>query len=476
MKKALLILALVLSSFAPLQSQAGELDNIFEDFDHRAYTRDELRFLQLGLAFEGYYHGLLDGAWGAISSRAFEQFSKTEFNHTPLHAHSAVLSISTANRVVENEWTYRYFPTMGLSFLIPEKSWIDGTYSKDFANFEDSASSLKYSITFGDKEWTQGIHTYAERFHELAGQPYTVRKQGFAVTSAQNKSGNTLYVRSRHWKGTWSTLMLSAHSQDAGLLAAVSASISKDPNVRLNVPQSGFMFATAKKAIELFESPEEDAPAQDPQTTHQDPVTEANTTSTGSGFWVSKQGYVLTNAHVIEGCTSVKVNGEPASIVTSSENFDLALLLASPTSNIASFATKPARLNEDIIVAGYPLSFMLGGVNVTRGSVSGMKGLVGDEITMQISAPVQSGNSGGPVVSSSGDVVGVVVAKLDAEVVQDTIGDTPQNINFAIRGEVAKLFLTLNGIEPVLGVSREPFDPVSLAEETTKFTAFIECQ
>jgi len=89
---------------------------------------------------------------------------------------------------------------------------------------------------------------------------------------------------------------------------------------------------------------------------------------------------------------------------------------------------------------------ILGGPNVTRGSVSSMKGMAGDAMNMQITAPVQPGNSGGPVMDQFGGVVGVVVSKLDAGRMADIAGDIPQNINFAIRGEITELYLSKTGL------------------------------
>lgn len=118
---------------------------------------------------------------------------------------------------------------------------------------------------------------------------------------------------------------------------------------------------------------------------------------------------------------------------------------------------------------------MLGGLNVTRGSVAALTGLVGDVKTMQISAPVQGGNSGGPVVDEAGRVVGVVVSKLDALRVADISGEIPQNINFAIRAEVAKLFLGANGIDYAISKEDAAVKPTALAKEATGYTALIEC-
>lgn len=474
-----LVLGMLLTClfFTSVTAEETHPDYLFEEFDPSYYTRDELRFIQLSLAFEGYYQGLLDGAWGKMSRRALTRYAQSVFDSEPLHAHSAYLAMRGASRVVDDNWQYEYYEPLGLSFLVPFASYLDGKYAEKFVNFEHGNSSLSYSMTFGTADWTQSVHEYAVSFHESYGAPYTVRKKSFAVTSSKNAQGRTLYVRSHIWQGMWATLLLSADASDAGLLGAVSSSISTDPLVRLKMPKSGLLLASTQDAAALLAEPAEGKNSNEVQRSSTDP--QAGTASgprTGSGFRVSDKGHILTNAHVVENCDVLKIDGSPVTLVKASESFDLALLQAEPASSIASFASSPARLNQDITVVGFPLSGLLGGINVTRGTISGMTGLVGDETTMQISAPVQVGNSGGPVVSSNGEVVGVVVSKLDAERLQEAFGDTPQNINFAVRAEVAKLFLTLNGVEPHLSVNAPLLAPEDLAETVAQYTVLIECE
>lgn len=171
------------------------------------------------------------------------------------------------------------------------------------------------------------------------------------------------------------------------------------------------------------------------------------------------------------------VDGKPARQVAQDETFDLALVPSDGLAGTpaASFAASPARLNSDVTVVGYPLNGLLGGLNVTRGAVASLKGMGGDATRMQISAPVQPLNSGGPVLDAYGSVVGVVVAKLDAQVVANVFGDIPQNVNFAIRGEIAKLFLFQNCVEP--GVTAEPslLSAETLAERAAGFMTLIQC-
>ncbi|MCY4541691.1 MAG: trypsin-like peptidase domain-containing protein [Rhodobacteraceae bacterium] len=198
---------------------------------------------------------------------------------------------------------------------------------------------------------------------------------------------------------------------------------------------------------------------------------------TGSAFVVSDKGHLLTNAHVVEGCDSIAVNGLRANVLKASGQIDLALIQARHLSGnqAAVFAQQPASLNLDIAVVGFPLGGILGGLNITRGTVSATKGLKGSESTMQISAPVQPGNSGGPVLDASGSVVGVVVAKLNAVKFAEETGDIPQNVNFAIRGRVAKQFLSQNGVKPLMARRASALDPIELGKRAQSITYLVEC-
>lgn len=172
------------------------------------------------------------------------------------------------------------------------------------------------------------------------------------------------------------------------------------------------------------------------------------------------------------------MDGMPAAVLARSDEFDLALLKMTVAfdKQVAVFSAAPARLNSDVTAVGYPYAGLLGGLNVTRGAVSALKAPGGNCTTMQITAPVQRGNSGGPLLASDGEVVGVVVSKLDAQKVAEVTGDLPQNINFAIRGEIATLFLAQNGVDPRLSLSDNPLPPEAIAQKAQGFTTFIECR
>ena len=94
---------------------------------------------------------------------------------------------------------------------------------------------------------------------------------------------------------------------------------------------------------------------------------------------------------------------------------------------------------------------------------------------LQISAAIQGGNSGGPLLDEFGNVVGIVTLKADLDFLLKK-REIPQNINFAIKAAIAYGFLGANGVQPNLSASQEPLSHPTLAEQAKLFTVFIRCQ
>ncbi len=206
--------------------------------------------------------------------------------------------------------------------------------------------------------------------------------------------------------------------------------------------------------------------------------------STGSGFVVAS-GRALTNHHVIDGCRRVMVRTPqgralPARVLAADSRRDLAVLAyegdAGPP---LPFREGPAiARGESVVTYGFPLSGVLSsGPTLTTGDVSALAGLRDNPLHFQISAPVQPGNSGGPLLDSRANVIGVVVSKLNAlRIAQMTGGDIPQNVNFAIKGAEAVRFLRENNTPPTLAASTGPDRRASdVGEVAHASTLFIQC-
>ncbi len=109
------------------------------------------------------------------------------------------------------------------------------------------------------------------------------------------------------------------------------------------------------------------------------------------------------------------------------------------------------------------------------GNVTALAGLRDDSRSIQISAPIQPGNSGGPVLDDAGRLIGVVVAKIDDLAVAKRTGSLPQNINFAIRASTLMNFLDANAISYSSAISGEALGPTKVAERAAAASAQVAC-
>ncbi len=183
--------------------------------------------------------------------------------------------------------------------------------------------------------------------------------------------------------------------------------------------------------------------------------------SEGTG-WPVAGGFVVTNHHVIAGAQTIwiiTVAGAKlqATIAADDVNNDLVLLKVQNPSTLPPalpIAPSPAAVGESVFALGYPHPDLMGSdVKLTDGIISAMAGPGDDPRLYQISAQVQSGNSGGPLLDMDGEVVGIVSAKLDAAKVFKLTGDLPENVNYAIKASyLAALLQSVNpiGKMPVL--------------------------
>jgi S1-C subfamily serine protease len=204
---------------------------------------------------------------------------------------------------------------------------------------------------------------------------------------------------------------------------------------------------------------------------------------TGTGFVISSSGHVVTNNHVIDGCVgdihgSLSGEGEVAlRVVATDELNDLALVkVAKSFSDVARIRATAIHSGDTVIAIGYPFYGLLtSDFTVTTGIVSSLSGLLNDTRYLQISAAVQSGNSGGPLLDTSGNVVGVVAAKLNALKVARATGDLPENINFAIKTGVLRDFLDNSAVTYQTADSVQERKTADIAAKARGYTMLISC-
>ena len=180
---------------------------------------------------------------------------------------------------------------------------------------------------------------------------------------------------------------------------------------------------------------------------------------------------MLTNAHAIRGCAEVHLpQAGVVEVMTRDESSDLTLLRApaGTARAVAKFRQgRGIRPGASVVVMGYPLRGLLASeANVSTGD---------DRRLIRITAPVQPGNGGGPMLDAAGNVVEVVVAKLDAIRIARSTGGIPQNVNFAISAGAARAFLDAEGVPYETAPSDDAMEPVEVAAAARKFTVLVEC-
>ncbi|SPJ23399.1 S1 family peptidase [Palleronia abyssalis] len=440
--------------------------NLWAEFDARPLSRPENRMLQAALTASGDYVGTLDGEWGRRSQDALDRFALREFQTKPLNAHAALLAAQILDTFADEGWEYRRIDWLAMSALLPQANLTLTENEATFSEWRHRTRDL--GVLMGDYAtgYMVDLHGQVLENAPFASAPYTVRQDDLWI-SAFPTGGGRIYLRSDLLYGTWSTIMVQAGPDALPDLALITASLTPDPPPNILPSIDGPLLRMVAELSEEIAAPEPDRRAEvaQPQPHGDAPI------GSGTAFFVTDDGIALTNHHVIAQCATITVGGASATVLADSAMFDLAALRIGGTTTPLAFSAETTPLNADITIAGYPLSDILGGLNINRGSVSSLKGPGGDETKIQISAPVQSGNSGGPVIDRYGNLVGVVVEKMNSL----RGGEVVQNVNFAVRGEIAKAFLSSNGIHFAEALAAAPLSPEDAARRLSAATKPVLC-
>ena len=202
---------------------------------------------------------------------------------------------------------------------------------------------------------------------------------------------------------------------------------------------------------------------------------------TGTGFAIGN-GFIVTNNHVVCEAKTISIKGingdmnkdYTVEVVATDKINDLAIIKVN-NPNASGFGTIPyavqqrmADVGEDVFVLGYPLTQALGNeIKLTNGIISSRTGYLGNISTYQISAPVQPGNSGGPMFDNKGNVIGIVVAGVPGA----------DNVGYAIKTSYLQILIESAGLDIKLPRNNN-ISIFSLTEKVKKiknFVFYIEC-
>lgn len=201
----------------------------------------------------------------------------------------------------------------------------------------------------------------------------------------------------------------------------------------------------------------------------------------GSGFALNN-GYICTNYHVIDGAKSIEIRGIQGDFTTSysakavaSDKFNDLSILKIDDADFKGFGTIPykvktlmADVGEEIFVLGYPMTATMGDeIKLTTGVVSSRTGFQGDVSLYQISAPIQPGNSGGPLFDSQGNLIGIISAKHKGA----------ENVGYAIKASYLKNLMESSLIEDILPINNtiSSLPLTGKVQKVKNYVYFIKC-
>jgi S1-C subfamily serine protease len=200
-------------------------------------------------------------------------------------------------------------------------------------------------------------------------------------------------------------------------------------------------------------------------------VTSTDSYSSGTAFFINNRGHLLTNNHVVDGCTLSKISYKnrdyDTKLIATDKTLDLALLKAElKPKTFINFSKDEAKKLNTIYVAGYPLGKGLSDdLKISSGIVSSLKGFEDNSNEIQIDAPINPGNSGGPIINENGDLIAIAVSGMAK--------DQTEGINFGIKSSAAERFLKSNNIDidkSLYSRSKNKEQLLNILEEGTVYT------
>jgi S1-C subfamily serine protease len=350
-----------------------------------------------------------------------------------------------------------------------------GRAPEDFGPVNSKTRELRPGLAFGSESLKFDLGATPERVHRLIVVLYTTAGAGGGVSfkdlgeltatlggnrlklDLRDRGDSALVLMEIYRRGAGWRLMANGQGYSGGL-PAVSAALGVPVNAPMAAPPPGSSDYGGGRS-------------RPPR----------GSSASGSGFAVGKR-LLLTNHHVVEDAESIEIAGErmtcKAEPVLLDPRNDIALLqIDRDVEGLASFRDDlDIHLGEDVVVLGFPLQGLLGsGPQVSAGNVSGLCGIANDSSLMQFTAPIASGNSGGPILDAAGLVIGLVCSSLNVDRVRQG-GGSAENINFGVKAALIRSFLSTAGVPANLCKPSPPKPRAEIARAGRDFIYRIRCQ
>ena len=466
------VFAFAIGLFIASTSNADTTNVLAKNYDHTELSREEIRDLQEALAFLGYFSSGARGKWNSQTEIAMKKFVNDFFTSASMEvppslsgfAISAVFVDFLANLgPVRLEFQKLKGTNLGVVLPVSDDDWnyVDGFYEKTFEHLKVYSDRKSFSQT-------NLIHRNLRRIATRVSLGYTTDKPRYIITSGTIDS-TVMYAVSHKWDSVaWDTVIIEMdRSKNRSLFELASASIWEDFGRYKPADASGLVETLLAATFALIEDLNNNEIEPDA-----DPDIGDNYAFSGSGFFLNENSDVLTNWHVVEPCSSYYVNELAYVLYDYDLVLDIAVLspLREKPQDIvpAMFTYSGAKLNQSIIVAGFPLQQLGSGLTITRGGISRIDR---DSDYLQLSAPVNPGNSGGPVILLDGTIAGQITSR-----VTEVDGVEALGFSFGTTSSAIRKYLKYIGVDFNMPEEKpEQLDEIELGALANKITAEVVC-
>ena len=435
-----------------------------------ALSPEDKQALQTALAWFGYYDGAIDGAYGKGTRSSFAAWQSAK-GYEPTGvlrtAERAQLLAEEAEETALYGFDLVSETESGIEAVLPMSLIAFQSYEPPFVQFAPRSIGgprLMLISEPGDRASLAGLYDLLQSMEIVPpaatlteGQsPDRVLGEDSFTINATSDSLAT-YAWARAAKGQVKGFILTWTPDKAAEMARI-----------VQVTQASFR-AIGDKVLDPGLVPLDEAARQGLLTG----LTPRKPSFTRSGFYVTPQGAILTLAQDLDTCSRITVDGDLTASLTATDPATGAALLtpAKPLSPpaIAAFATAAAPRGADILVAGYAYGDKLPAPVLTYGRLDEANGLGGEAGIARLSAPVLAGDQGGPVLSNSGAVIGLLTGPS-----RDTSKTLPPGVVFAADAAALTAFLTRQSLTPT-PFSGADLPPDALSVAALGMTLRVDC-
>ncbi len=429
----------------------------------RKWSREQKKQYQSWLTWTGDYDAAIDGSYGPGTRRAIKAFQQREgFQPTGYltqqqvellkQRHDQVMA-SLGVETMRNE-------DAGIEILFPSKLVTFDRFDPPFVRYKPkngSGVSMMLISQQGGRDMLRGLYDIMETFDTIPPKGYRkLRRDWFVLTGRDDRIVSYTYARTNNGliKGFSLVWPVEKDKLIQPLISAMYDSFNPldefvlDEN--LGTDQAG------KQPVDLSKGME---------------ITEPDRAATA--FFINSDGTLVTEADNIYGCARLSIgDGTPVSVVYENSAEKLAIL--KPANGFtppafALFSGEGAKIGTKVTVSGFSFPDVMEAAALNYGTVTDLRGPQGEDNRIRVSAFLERGDVGGPVLDERGAVLGMALPR------PSDIADMPEYVNFALTGKAITDALNSQQIRYGIARTATPADPVDLAYMAADFTAKLAC-